>query len=82
MAALDAVGIRHSGREGTWAEMAVKGVRVAMIAAAVLVATIVRQRAVLVVLLVATRRQPMVPTSQQKPQVQLHRNLPFSASAR
>jgi len=32
MAALDAVGIRHSGREGTWAEMTVKGVRVAMIA--------------------------------------------------
>ncbi len=32
MAALDAVGIRHSGREGTWAEMVVKGVRVAMIA--------------------------------------------------
>jgi hypothetical protein len=32
MAALDAVGIRHSGREGTWAEMTVKGVRVAMVA--------------------------------------------------
>ncbi len=32
MAALDAVGIRHSGREGTWAGMTVKGVRVAMIA--------------------------------------------------
>ncbi|MGE0583354.1 MAG: CapA family protein [Steroidobacteraceae bacterium] len=32
MAALDAVGIRHSGREGTWAEMTVQGVRVAMIA--------------------------------------------------
>ncbi|MGD9599229.1 MAG: CapA family protein [Steroidobacteraceae bacterium] len=32
MAALDAVGIRHSGREGTWAEMTIRGVRVAMIA--------------------------------------------------
>ncbi|HNR21517.1 MAG TPA: CapA family protein [Steroidobacteraceae bacterium] len=32
MAALDAVGIRHSGREGTWAGMTVKGVRVAMVA--------------------------------------------------
>lgn len=32
MAALDAVGIRHSGREGTWVEMTVKGVRVAMVA--------------------------------------------------
>jgi poly-gamma-glutamate capsule biosynthesis protein CapA/YwtB (metallophosphatase superfamily) len=32
MAALDAVGIRHSGREGTWAETTVLGVRIAMIA--------------------------------------------------
>lgn len=32
MAALDAAGIRHSGREGTWAELAVRGVRIAMIA--------------------------------------------------
>lgn len=32
MAALDAVGIRHSGREGTWAEVTVRGVRIAMIA--------------------------------------------------
>lgn len=32
MAALDAVGIRHSGREGTWAQMIVKGVRIAMVA--------------------------------------------------
>lgn len=32
MAALDAVGIRHSGREGTHAQMTVRGVRVAMIA--------------------------------------------------
>ena len=61
---------------------AARAVHVAMTAVAVLVATIVRQRVVLAVLLVATRRQPMVPTSQQKPQVQLHRNLPFSASAR
>lgn len=32
MAALDAVGIRHSGREGSWAETIVKGVRIAMVA--------------------------------------------------
>lgn len=31
-AALEAVGIRHSGREGSWAEMTVGGVRVAMVA--------------------------------------------------
>ncbi|MBV6418641.1 MAG: hypothetical protein CMLOHMNK_03564 [Steroidobacteraceae bacterium] len=32
MAALDAAGIRHSGREGTWADLTVRGVRIAMIA--------------------------------------------------
>jgi hypothetical protein len=55
---------------------------VAMIAVAVPVAMTVLQHAVPAVLQVPMRLLQTVATSLLKPQVQLHRNLPFSASVK